>query len=291
MPRRWKNWRDRFRGSRSALPSLDVLASSASPTEALENRLNWLVDVVQWIRRPGHEDQAPALPETDLQTGRLKRFLDVLDRNPEWKTSVARTLRSIIRETSALELFSETGLPRQYGMFREIGERFARKMLPPPGSAELGVLFDRLFPHPDDDAWIGKLDEPTLQRFRELLEFEIQTEELGWNALAEELEDSLFHLCAQLRVTGGSASIRARIKHQKSRELPFFKMTPTLQAILDALENMDADTMRAELNHLHGLIESGHRAVEEVLTHLEKRGVSTDVVYQLAFIEALLSRL
>ena len=44
------------------------------------------------------------------------------------------------------------------------------------------------------------------------------------------------------------------------------------------------------MNHLHGLLESSHRAAEEVLNHLEKLGVSTDVVYQLAFIEASLAR-
>ena len=100
----------RFAGRRAALPPLDVLACLRAflAGDALENRLNWLVDVVQWIRRPGHEDDTQANPEIQIQAGRLRRFLDVLDRNAEWKNAVAQTLRSIIRETSALELFSET---------------------------------------------------------------------------------------------------------------------------------------------------------------------------------------
>src|SRR5580704_15819706 len=121
MASRFKLWRDRFAGRHSALTPLDVLASSASAQDSLENRLNWLVDVVQWIRRPGHDDAAAAMPQFQIQAGRLRRFLDVLDKNPEWKSSVARTLRSIIRETSALELFTETGLPRQFGMVQEMG--------------------------------------------------------------------------------------------------------------------------------------------------------------------------
>src|SRR5450432_492114 len=52
---RWKIWMDRFKGRDAALPSLDLLASSASPRDTLENRLNWLVDLVQWIRRPGNQ--------------------------------------------------------------------------------------------------------------------------------------------------------------------------------------------------------------------------------------------
>ena len=267
-----------------------MLASSASPKDPLAQRLNWLVDVVQWIRRPGHEDQAQVAPGLQIQTGRLRRWLDVLDKNPEWKTSAAQTLRSIIRETSALELFSETGLPRQSGMVQEIFERLARRMLPPPGSAELGVLFGRLFPHRHDDDWIEKLDEATLQRFRDLLEFEVTEKEQGWNALSYELEDALFHMAAQLRVSGCSADIRARIKHQRVRELPFFKIGTELRKVLDAQDSGDPGTLLAELNHLHALIDGCHRASEEVLQHLEKLGVSTDVVYQLAFIEASLDR-
>ncbi len=290
MASRLKLWLDRFAGRHSALPSLDLLGSSASAEDALDNRLNWLVDVVQWIRRPGHDDEVVTAPELNVQAGRLRRFLDVLDRNPEWKQSVARTLRSIIQETSALELFTETGLPRQFGMVQEIGERLARKILPPPGSTELGVIFDRLFPYPRDDAWLETLDEATLRRFQELVEFEIGTGEEAWAVMIEELEDALFQLASQLRISGCSAAIRSRINHGRVRELPFFKLTGALQAVVTSGTGGDEATLLAELNHLRALLETCHQALEEVQGHLETRGVSTDVVYQLAFLEAALER-
>ncbi|MDB6019828.1 MAG: hypothetical protein JWR19_4317 [Pedosphaera sp.] len=291
MASRWKTWLDRFGGRRSALPSLDLLASSASANDTLENRLNWLVDVVQWIRRPGHESEVQAQPQLQLQAGRLRRFLDVLDRNPAWKRSVAKTLRSIIKETSALELFSATGLPRQFGLLHEAGERLGRKFLPPiPGSAELGIVFDRLFPHRRDEAWIEKLDEEMLRRFCTFLEFEVGAEEGKWNTLAEDMEDALVQLAAQLRVAGCSHTIRWRSKQQRIRELPFFKLSRVLSAVLEAREKNDEATLKAELNYLHLVIEGCRRTGAEVLEHLEKQGVSTEVVYQLAFIEASLQR-
>jgi site-specific recombinase len=199
---------DRYAGRHGALPSLDVLASSASPDQSLEERLNWLVDVVQWIRRPGHDGgNAPA--NMSLQSGRLRRLLDMLERNPPWKLAVARTLRSIIRETRAVALFSETGLPRQFGLLTEIGERLARKFCRRSrASAELGVLFERLFPCRGDDVWIENLDEATLERFGALLEHGTEPADRGWNKLAEELEDALACLAAQIRVTGCSGAIR-----------------------------------------------------------------------------------
>ena len=281
---------DRYAGRHGALPSLDLLASAASPDQALEERLNWLVDVAQWIRRPGHGEETLAA-NMSVQSGRLRRLLDVLDRNPEWKLAVAKTLRSIIRETRAVALFSETGLPRQFGLLTEISERLTRKFLPPPpGSAELGVLFDRLFPYRNDDAWIETLDETALERFGALLEFGVGPEETGWNKMAEELEDALAFLAAQIRVIGCSASIRQRLKHQSVRELAFFKLGTVLSSIFAARERGDEAAMAAELGSLRALIDDCYRARAEALAHLEKSGVSTEVVYHLAFIAAALER-
>src|SRR5579862_21935 len=225
---------DRHTGRHGALPALDVLTSSPSPDLPLEERLNWLVDLAQWIRRPGHSGEAPPA-NMSSQSGRLRRFLDVLDRNPEWKLAVARTLRSIVRQTRAVALFSETGLPRQFGLLTEIGERLARKFLPaPPGSAELGVLFDRLFPYRADDVWIEHLDKATLARFGALLEHGVGPEDLGWNKLTEEIEDALTYLGAQIRVTGCSGAIRQILPHQSLRQSPFFKLGAALSAGLAA---------------------------------------------------------
>jgi site-specific recombinase len=282
---------DRYAGRHGALPSLDVLASSASPGQPLEDRLNWLVDVAQWIRRPGHDDETPPSANVSVQNGRLRRFFDVLERNPAWKLAVAKTLRSIIRETSAVALFSETGLPRQFGLLTEIGERLARKLLPaPPGSAELGVVFERLFPYPNDDVWIANLDDATLARFGALLAHGVGPDEQGWNTLSEEMEDALAYLAAQIRVTGCSRTIRQRLKHQSVRDLAFFKLGAALAFTFAEQERGDESAMAAELNHLQSLIDACHRARADVLEHLEKSGVSTEVVYHLAFLEASLQR-
>jgi site-specific recombinase len=281
---------DRYAGRHAALPSLDVLASSASPDLPLEERLNWLVDLAQWIRRPGHDEETPPA-NMSMQSGRLRRLLDVLERNPAWKLAVARTLRSIIRETRAVALFSETGLPRQFGLLTEIGERLTRTFMPPqPGSAELGVLFERLFPGRNDDLWIENLPEATLERFGALLEHGVGPQDTGWNMLAEEMEDALAYLAAQIRVTGCSGAIRQRLKHQRVREMAFFKLATALSSTFEAREKGDQSALAAALNHLRALMDACHLAKDEVLAHLEKRGVSTEVVYHLAFMDASLQR-
>ncbi len=283
-----KNWLERFAGHRSALPSLDLLLSAAPAGESLENRLQWLVDVVQWVRRPGAGDEEGG---TQVQAGRLRRMFDVLDRNPEWKGRVAGTLRSIVRETSALDLFCATGLPRQSGLISETFERLGKKFLPPPpDSAELGIVFERVFSRRGDAEWVARLDDATLQRLDELLRWEVSEAERDWNSLEDDLEDALLQIAAQLQVSGGARAVRSRTKPLSLRELPFFRRGAALRAVLTAKEGGDAAMVVAGLNHLQTQIAASHQEVEEALQRLEHGGVSTEVVYQLAFIEASLGR-
>jgi site-specific recombinase len=291
MQNRLKTFVDRFMGWRSALPALDSLLSTVSPKDTLENRLNWFVDLVQWIRRPGDVPDESRDQRPPWQHARLRWFLDVLDQQPEWKRNVARTLRSIIRETSALQLLSETGLPRQFGLLHELGQRISDRFLPvPPESHQLGGLFDRLFSYRYDAEWIKGLGEATLQRFFDLLHFEVAAGEENWNTLPGDLEDAAILLATQLRVSGCSDPIRSLIKHERIRDLPFFKLSAVLQAALAAREQRDAQTLAAELDSLHLLAGQCCHRVDDVIAHLEHRGVSTEVVYQLAFIEASVAR-
>jgi site-specific recombinase len=115
-------------------------------------------------------------------------------------------------------------------------------------------------------------------------------EEKGWNRLSEELEDALAYLAAQIRAIGCSRAIRQRLRNQSLRELAFFKLGTALLSTIAAQEKGDAAAMTAALNDLRSLIDDCHRARAEVLEHLENSGVSTEVVYHLAFLEASLQR-
>jgi site-specific recombinase len=104
------------------------------------------------------------------------------------------------------------------------------------------------------------------------------------------LEDALAYLAAQIRVTGCSGPIRQRLKNQSLRELAFFRLGTALSSTFAARQNGDEAALSAELTCLQSLIEACHRARDEALEHLEKSGVSTEMVYHLAFIEASLHR-
>ncbi len=82
-----------------------------------------------------------------LPLTRLRFLLLVLERNGEWKKDVAQILRTVVQEVSGLELYTETGLPKELGLWGEFFDRLTMKILPmPPLDHELGYLFWALFP-------------------------------------------------------------------------------------------------------------------------------------------------
>jgi len=273
-------------------PALDVLLTEADAAAPLEMRLNWLCEVFAWIRRPSEgADEAEAAPGK-LQVTRVRYFLQVLDHNQEHRQAVARMLRSILRDTSALDLFCETGLPREHGFFSEVGIRLSKRFLPDrPYSGELGMLFDRLFPDDGDPVWIGLLDDATLKRLDDLLESDQVAAEPEWNTSQIDMEEALVQLAASVRISGTSLEIRTRITRKQFRELPFFKLTTAVEALLVAKRAGDNANLAAEINLLRLQIDNCGKAVETAYTHLEEYGVSTEIVYQLARIDKQLVRM
>ena len=128
----WQTFRDRLASLRGR-PALDTLLAQARPDHPLAERVAWAEDLFAWMRR-----DAPAT--------RLRLLLQVLERQPEARQRVAQTFRSIVRDTEALDLFADTGLPQGAEFTGELLSRLVSGVLPdPPETRDLADIFDRLF--------------------------------------------------------------------------------------------------------------------------------------------------
>ena len=107
--RRIMRWRQKLLDLLASLrgrPALDALLAHARPDVPLAERVAWAEDLLAWVRR-------------DVPATRLRLLLQLLERQPEAFKRVAQTLRSIVRDTEALDLFADTGLPQGSGFTRE----------------------------------------------------------------------------------------------------------------------------------------------------------------------------
>src|SRR5581483_199397 len=146
----WRKWRDALRTGRQ----IDALLAHADPAAELAARNEWLIEIAHWLRRGGaiasgeaQPDQAPKYPPHT----RLRYLLQLLDRNPEWKARVAATLQSIVRDTDAMALLCDSGMPAHAGFSGALIERLQASLIPPaPNSRDLSALFTLIFPSADD---------------------------------------------------------------------------------------------------------------------------------------------
>jgi site-specific recombinase len=271
-------------------PRIDALLAAADHRQAFEARLVWLADVVHWVSTAG--GAAPARdPTRPAQLTRLLHLLNLLDRNPEWKRRFALSVRSLVRELDALDVYCESGLPREAALLSEAAERLLVRLLPRnPYRTDLGSVLAALFPRAEDALWLEQIDAATLERVGRVVADGETPEERGWNVLWDDVPEALLLLIGELRVLGLSAPIRRRLGSASFRESPFFGLTGAAEAALAALASRD-EAAAAAVERLRELLRRCVLTTDEVHAHLDEFGVSVKVVYLLERIRSLVRRI
>jgi site-specific recombinase len=278
---------EHWRESAQDRVSLDGLLAHADPREPFAARLRWLARLVSWIgrhQRPPAGAETARLPETPRppEVARLRFALNTLDKHPEWKLGVARTLRATVRDIDALELYCESGLPQQPGFVGEAFERLLARILPrDPYSSDLGSVLRVLFPTREGARWLEGLDADTLERVAALAGHEEGPQEAGWNSLHDDIPDALLVLVSDLRALGLKAPIRRRLDGRPFRELPFFGLTRAAEEVLAALRDGERARLEGSSEALRLLLWECRSAVVQVRLHLDEHGVSLAVEYML----------
>ena len=282
----------RWRESATGRSALDGLLARADPAEPLEARLSWLVALVEWVSRPASlEGGEGATPSRPAQLTRLRHLLNVLDRNPGWKAGVARTLRATLREADALELFCETGLPREPAFWSEARERLLHRLLPAdPGRRDLGRALLAAFPREEAVGWLEQADAETLGRVAEMASFGALPEESGWNALRRDMPDALVYLVSEIASVGLSTPFRRRVGAESFRDLPFYGLAAAAEDVARAVRERDEAAFSDASERLGRRLSRCRQTMEAVHAHLDLYGVSTRIVYQLERMDAHLRR-
>ncbi|MNJ94873.1 Site-specific recombinase [compost metagenome] len=262
---------------------LDVLLTAAQEQVLLEEKLQWLVRLLAWIRYEVKDESAAT---------RLRYLLMVLDRNPAWKKSVAKILRNVVKQVSGIELYTETGLPREMGMWGEAWDRFMLKLLPEmPLDRDLATLFLALFPDDNDFDWIMAIDAETFEKIVELFSFEVDTEEQDWNRLFIDMEDALMYLVIQTRAIGLAPSIRVRLDKPHFRDSAFYSLVRGMEEFFTAYHSGNRADFFEKASRFRLLVWECRRELAQVYSHLDVHGVSVSIVFQVERIRAYLERI
>lgn len=295
MFRKFRAFRQRllqFKQRGKVHSDLDVLLSSTKDNKQLEDKLQWLVKVLQWIRYEGDVDAHLEMQTGRMPAARLRFLLMVLDRNPEWKKEVAKLLRTIVHEVSGLELYTETGFPKELGLWSEFVDRLAMKILPtPPLDHELGYLFWELFPDKNDAQWLASIDNGTFEKIVALFQYEVDVSEGQWNRLQVDLEDALVYMVIQVRAIGLSPAIRSRLGHATFRDSAFFALVRGHEEFMNAFHAGDKDLAFEKASRFRMIVWECRQELVRVHKHLDEFGVSINLVFQMMRLKSYLQRI
>lgn len=293
----WRKWR----ASRHAGHQLDELLAHADPTAPLAVRNQWLIELAHWVQKRGalaNESRGEGEAARYRPHTRLRYLLQMLDRNPDWRLPVARTLRSVINDSDAISLLCDTGMPVRPGFWGALAERIEKALIPPPPTRrDLSALCSLMFPDGDAADWIGDMPPALLTDLIALLHYgETDDEDTDWNPFAEDLLAAMHHLVDQIASTGLSQAVRSRLPYPRVTESPFYRLGRAMQGLEDAGREFvpgapPSQRFVQEINLFRALLDDCGRAARQVYTHLDENGVSVDIVFQVERAKARIRRL
>ncbi|QDK40510.1 hypothetical protein DOM21_03365 [Bacteriovorax stolpii] len=264
--------------------SLDLILNEVNPQSPLETRIEWLQKLVKWIRGTDLFEDAP---EKAAAT-KIKYLFMVLERNPDKKEKIQKSLTLTLQELSSIEFFCEVGLPSQIGLIGELVDKLTEKILPKkPIGHQLSELMITLFPDEEDVQWLKSLDEQTLEKLTTLFDTNNET----YPHLKSDIEEALIYLISQIVAIGLSPGIRKRIPHKRMKSLPFFYLSGKLNLYLKTKSENNNPALAQQLHEeLLDLLMESQAAISEVYHHLDRFGVSTHLVFQLERMKLFLKR-
>lgn len=271
------NFFARWRAARDASHQLDLLLAQADAGAPLATRNEWLMEFGYWLRKPvpSSAESATAFAEHT----RLRLLLQVLDRNRDQAQRFAACLRSILRDNDARSLFADTGMAARPGLSGELVARVQTKVLPvAPNRAELADVFALLFVSERDAEWVAALDETVIARLAQMLDGGDDDAAPVIPALGAALSDSIALLCSQIAAAALEAPIRMRLDTPQENARVLMQL-PRLAHELIQTEAGSEQRLQL-LNQLRAALARARTAVSSVYDHLERFGVSVDVVFQ-----------
>lgn len=263
---------------------LEYLLESLDSNWPLLAKIEWLIRLLSWVRYENSQDANLVQDMGRVPQVRIKFFLKVLDRRPEWKLKVSQCLTDVLASVDGFELFCETGLAKERGLFSEIKERLLFKVLPEaPLDEDFAALISALFPTETDAKWLQMIDDETADRLLSLVADKNLHTKIK---LRKDLEDALLYLGSQVKAMGLSHDIRRRVDNRDLRTSSFYHLTEEIESFV-----RKGTAQSGLAKSLIPAINSCYSELESVYLHLNESGVSVQIVFQTSVIKEYLARI
>ncbi|HQR45044.1 MAG TPA: gliding motility protein [Thermoanaerobaculia bacterium] len=264
----------------SALPTsldapLEAFLAAAAPGE----RADALVRLVRGIR---------SAEEGDGGSRALRPLVEALEAEGERREAFARAFATFLAETDGTNLFGDTGIPSDRGFLAEFGDRLSARLVPAPRDArDLSRIFRRLF---RTEGEVRRFQERPLDVFHRITGLFADTPPAAaWDPVRRAFADGFRLLASRVQAQGLSRKLRARATPGSVADSPFSRIARSSDAFLAAwLSGEDPAAAAKAFRRDSGDCRKEMKVIRE---HLERAGVSVDIVFGLEVIDRCLTRM
>lgn len=255
---------------------LSVLLSNAPKAGNLEDQVEWLESLLDWVRLP--IDVSKESLKGPIQLARLKFLISFLDRHEGERHAVSACLKSILSQSRAVELFCETGMNREYGFVGEMIDRILNRIsLSYSDPSDLAGLFTKVFKSEDDANWIESIDPLLWNKVHELFLPTDRDSTVFREQINDAISESLAILTARLCSIVSAPEMRKRMRVENIAESPFYRLALVVST--------------TQTSEIAELLQQANDLFAEVYTQLEDSGVSVELVFNIERGKAIILRL
>jgi site-specific recombinase len=252
------------------------LLTRLDPHNKIEERIQALKEIMEWIRLPTKTAEDSSFPPNlQARNIRFRFLLQFIERNPQEGTYFIETLRELLDRGTAIRLYCLTGVSENNGFFSDLTDRAMQSFLPHIlGERDLAELFKAIFTEIEDAEWFESCYKVIIPPLMDL----ITKHSISTTGLVNDQEEALIILGAQISSLGISRSIRRRLDNHKLSDSSFIRLSTAIN--------------REGLAHNKILQEVSHCRVnlQKVRKNVEAAGVSVDLIYNLEKLHAMLER-
>lgn len=262
-------------------PDLSDLLEALNPQAELVQRHLWLVSLFEWVRGDCRSVAA--------SLARIELLLDTLQTRPTTRDRLQSWWQKLVDTIDGTTLLADNGFASRSAFVSEFFERIRLNCLPcTPETADASTLFALVFPHGFDAQWLSALDEATLERMAVLLRLPPRSVACNarspishWQATVLE---AITFCTSQVRGLGFSPDLRLRMSAPAREAAPFHALASDFDAVRDAFlasPLQDSGERQAALKAFRERLDACRSAAASVYTHLDKHGISVNLVFQL----------
>lgn len=279
---------------RTALPALpaDLIrelaerVAEAGQAGTLSSQVDQLEALVVWLGGPIGFDLPPDAPLTGRSpAARLWVLHQLCDVHPPSRQSLARLFNGAMPAGAAVNLLVHGGLARQVRLLGELTDRLLRRVLPqPPDDGDLAAMLPRLFPNRRSTEWFEHAPPQLVEDLFGLL--------IGPSGQAR-LQDDLIQAISLLAIRSASLGLeedtRVRGPDPRPTDSAFLAL-PAAALELAHVSARQGDLLPAQ-REAAALVKRAREAQDHVARHLDRGGISVDLVFRVELLARTLHRL